>query len=159
MLRVLTVMAVWLAACVAARCADPLEGLWLVGGDGPVLRVCAADAAGKLDIVWEEGSRLSLRPGTVIGSATPAPQQGVYDCRIDFDPSGRRRHGKVNMVMRLNAEATAIAFEPYEQGYKFDLRALLPWWMRRRIVKKTDNRPSGLDGARRLDGMPRYLEL
>ncbi len=159
--RVLIMILALLGATSALHAGDPLEGLWRVTGSGTLLRVAVEPGrSGSLDIVWEDGPILTIRPGTVVGHAVKTHVAGVYDCTLSLNPSSsrKRRNGKVTMVMRLDKTANAITFEPYEQKVAVNLRGLLPWWLRRTGIKKVDTRPSGLDGARRVDECPDYLE-
>lgn len=159
--RVLALTVAFLAATAALHAGDPLEGLWRVTGSGTLLRIALEPGpAGTLDILWEDGPILTIRPGTVVGHAVQTHVAGVYDCSLSLNPSNSRKRlgGKVTMVMRLDKTANAVTFEPYEQKTTVNLRGLLPWWLRRTVVKKTDTRPSGLDGARRVDDCPDYLE-
>ena len=64
------------ALSVVAR--DPVEGEWRVNGGGPVLLLRQAhDDAGRIEIVWVDGPDVSVRGGSVVGYAVPAPEAGV----------------------------------------------------------------------------------
>lgn len=154
-------LAVCLFVALSAFAASPVEGDWQVNGDGARLRFSPARGkADSFDIIWLDGPDLTIDPGTVVGTAVATPQTGVYDCAVDTDPRGKsdRKH-YARFVIRLDADTgDAFTFAPYEQGIRFQLQALLPYWYRR-PVKSVDTRPSGLDGARRV-GAPRpFVEL
>lgn len=161
MLRVAFILAFATVFCVVGS-ADPVEGLWRVSANGPLLRIAADNSStDALNIIWEDGEQLSIVPGTVIGYAVPSPRKGVYDCHTSLVPAGKKKGSKseTHFVIRLLKGANDIAFEPYEQSIQVDVHRILPWWLRRISVKKTDTRPQGLDGARRVGAPPRNLDL
>lgn len=150
------------AICMASHAADPLMGLWRVGGTGAVLRIVEkSETDATFDILWEDGALLSIAPGTPVGKATRSPKPGVYDCSMTIDPrkNAKRKGRMLRMVLRLDKTADNLAFEPYDQKVSLDLRAFLPWGWRRLPLKSTDTRPQGLDGATRITGLPSFLEL
>ena len=148
----------WLSMCFAT---EPVEGDWQVNGGGATLRFAPTRGSDTmLDIIWLDGPDLSIEPGTVVGTATAAAQPGVYDCAVEIDPRGKsdkKRYAR--FVVRLDSDTgDAFTFAPYEQGIKFQLQSLLPYWWRRPI-RQVDNRPSGLDGARRIGAPKPFVEL
>lgn len=147
-------------ACRAA--SDPVEGLWRIIGSSLLVRVVAVeDDTDRFEIVWEDGDDLSVVPGTVVGTVRRTPRIRVYDCQSSLDPSkgGKKNYGAAHFVIRIDKEAVNMTFEPYEQSTTIDVRRVLPWWLRRISVRKTDTRPKGLDGARRVGAPPLYLSL
>lgn len=149
------------ASAAPMRAASPLEGDWQMYGAGARLRFCERPGAqGILDIVWLDGPDLSIAPGTVVGQAVQAPAPGTFDCSVDMDPRGsadRKRYAR--FVVRLDpTTADSFTFAPYEQGVKFSIQGLLPYWWRRPL-KSVDTRPSNLDGARRVGAPKPYVEL
>ena len=102
------------AVCMAvsAYCADPLEGVWQINGDGALLEFVQSDATvAALDIEWRDGPDLTIAPGTVIGRAVPSASAGVYDCHIATDPrasdASRRRAAYFKLTMH-GADAFAL---------------------------------------------------
>lgn len=155
---------VMMLAAFGGIARDPLEGEWRVNGGGPVLRFCQSpDNEDRIDIVWADGSDMSVEKGAVVGYALPSPEAGVYDC-VGLDlRSAKGRKGRkaknTEFVIRLDKEyGHSITFEPYERSKKVDFYRFMPWWLRVR-VKSTDSRPKGLDGARRTDAPPAYIVL
>lgn len=150
------------ALSVIAR--DPVEGEWRVNGGGPVLLLRQAhDDADRIEIVWVDGPDVSVRRGSVVGYAVPAPEAGVYDC-VGLDPrSSKGRKGakaqNSEFVIRMDREyGHTLIFEPYKRSKSVDVYRFFPWWLRVR-VKTTDTRPKGLDGARRTDAPPPFIVL
>lgn len=157
----IAICAVLVLINLAAVAASPIEGEWQVTNRGA--RLCfraSAGAPGSYDIVWMDGPDFSITPGTVIGYANETPETGVFDCRVSTDPRGKgdkKRYAR--FVIRLDADTgDTFKFAPYEQGVKISLYSLLPYWWRR-PVKTVNNRPSGLDGARRVGAPNPYVEL
>ena len=156
-----------LVACIitgiawAIQAASPIEGDWIVNNSGVVLRfVRASEGTAFYDILWIDGPDLSILPGTKVGSATATPDLAVYDCSVVTDPRGssdKKRYAR--FAIRLDADTgDSFVFTPYEQGVKFSLQSLLPYWWRRPI-KTVNTRPNGLDGARRVGAPDQYIEL
>lgn len=161
MTRAVTLITV-LAATAAAYAGQPIEGNWQVLGGGPGLRISADPAReGRLRITWLDGDDLSLPEGTEVGYAVPTARDGVYDCYACRDPRGDtgREGGKVHFVARMDeGDTDSFVIEPYDRKVVFNLRMLLPLWYRR-AIDIVDERPDGLDGARRIGSRPRHNAL
>ena len=151
-----------LAATAAARGGQPIEGDWQVLGGGPELRISAdTDGDGRLRIIWLDGGDMSLPEGTEMGYAVPTARDGVYDCYAYSDLRGEpgREGGKVHFVARMDeGDTDSFVIEPYDRKIVFNLRMLLPLWYRR-AIDVVDERPRGLDGARRIGSRPRHNAL
>lgn len=160
-LFLITIVAIAFALAPSSFAAEPIEGDWQINGDGARIRfIPARGAASSCDIIWLDGPRLDILPGTIIGNAIPTSRPGVYDCRVDTDPRGKAdRHRYARFVIKLDADTgDSFTFAPYEQAVKFSFQALLPYWWRRPL-KSVDSRPSDLDGARRVGAPKPYVEL
>ena len=161
MKRIFILFTAFIALAGTVYGSQPVEGDWQVNGGGATLRFEPSRGdEGRLNIVWLDGPDLAIEPGTIIGSAIVTSQPGVYDCAVDTDPRGKgdRRH-YARFVVKLDADTgDSFTFAPYEQGVRFQLQALLPYWWRR-PVKQVDTRPAGLDGARRVGAPKQFVEL
>lgn len=148
-----------LAAFVLAQgavAADPLEGDWKINGDGATLRfVASSGEGGRLDVLWLDGPALDIAPLTVIGSAVPGAAAGTYDCCLDTGLGRQRR--RATFALRLNGDG-GLAFEAYRRRARISLWRLVPYLFRVSVIKQTD-RPSGLDGARRVGAPPSFIVI
>ena len=146
---------------LAAVAEGPVDGDWRVT-DGPVISFRAdALVPGAYDIVWLDGERLDLAPGTAIGRAVASPTPGLYDCTVSIDPRGAnsRKKRSARFTVRVDADdPDTFYFQGYDKGMRFNLFALLPYWYRR-PVRQIDNRPERLDGGRRVGAPDQYIEL
>lgn len=157
--RRLAALALSLAGTLAAAASDPLEGDWQVNGGGATLRFeCGAARDGSLDIVWLDGPALDIAPGTRIGSAVPGATPGVYDCRMEAGPEPGGKRSRTTFALRLGADADSFSFEAYRRNLRISLRRLLPYLFRVAVIEGS-NRPSGLDGGRRLGAAPQFIVL
>ncbi len=151
-----------LATALAAHAGHPIEGDWQVLGGGPELRISAdAGRDDRLTILWIDGDDLSIPEGLEVGYAMPTARAGVYDCFAYRDVRGDmgREGGKVHFVARMEeGDTDSFVIEPYDRKIVFNLRMLLPIWYRR-AVDVVDERPQGLDGARRIGTRPLHTCL
>ena len=154
--------AVIAAVCMAvsAYCADPLEGVWQINGDGALLEFVQSDATvAALDIEWRDGPDLTIAPGTGIGRAVPSASAGVYDCHIATDPrasdASRRRAAYFKLTMH---GADAFALTPYRRDRSISLWRWLPYLFRVTVTDR-DNRPAELDGATRVGANPAFIVI
>lgn len=159
MTRRLAALVLWLAGVPAAAASDPLEGDWQVNGGGASLRFeTGAYRDGSLDIVWLDGPALDIAPGTRVGSAVPGAGAGVYDCRMEACPGPSGKRSRATFVLRLGPDADSFVLEPYRRNRRISLRRLLPYLFRVAVIERSD-RPSGLDGGRRLGSAPKFIVL
>lgn len=152
-----------LAASLPAVAADPLAGRWQVNGRGAVIEFSEAPGApGLLDVTYVDGPDLAMEPGTVIGTATPAPAPGTYDCRLYRDPRSTARRGRaasVTFTIAIDRDnGDAITFTFYSNRTRVSLWRWLPYLFRISVVRQ-NNTPPGLDGARRVGAPPRFIVI
>lgn len=143
-----------MATCCTAAAQWPIEGDWQVTGGGPELRISAVPGSDRLSIIWLDGDDLSVPEGREVGYAMPAITDGVYDCFAYSDIRGDkgRESGHIHFVARMK-DADSFVIEAYDRKIVFNLRMLLPLWYRR-AINVVDERPQGLDGARRIGARP-----
>lgn len=151
-----------LAATFTSAARHPIEGDWQVLGGGPELRITSDTGRDdRLLIIWLDGDDLSLPEGIEAGYMIPSARAGVYDCFAYSDLRGDtgREGGKVHFVARMDAgDPDSFVIEPYDRKIVFNLRMLLPVWYRR-AIDVVDERPQGLDGARRTGTRPAHTGL
>ena len=103
-------------AAIGESRAGRAEGIWqatadgalvaLIGGDAPGLWRDAADSDGysatrRLLMVIVDSPRPGLRPGTVMGWASPAATPGKWDARIFTRTDGRELHTPRRFTLTL----------------------------------------------------------
>lgn len=148
-----------ISVCFAS---NPIEGDWQVNDNGPTIRFEKQTNSTNFNIIWLDGSDLSILPGTVIGEAVPTTDSATYDCTAQTDPRGdnARKKGTVRFVIKIDgSNGDTFTFESYDRKTVFKLNALLPYWRLRHAISQVNTRPKQLDGARKCDAPPPYLEL
>ncbi len=152
-----------LLGCAVAAAADPLTGRWQINGDGAVVDIVESGTpGGTLSMLWVDGPEdISLDAGTVIGTITPAPNVGTYDCHALVNPSahrkGRRRYHDFTVTLSKD-DINSLTFTEYRRTSTVSLWRWIPYLFRVTVINSS-NRPGGLDGARRVDAPPTYIVL
>lgn len=130
----------------AGRVTDPVEGVWKWPDDGATMLICRRTPT-SFTITILDSPRPGVRPGTKIGQLISAPQRGEYDCHIDPSALGTgKARGKDCRVTLV--EGDRLMFSPYRRNDSFSLRRLVPYLLR--VGFSSSNRPTTLDGARRI---------
>lgn len=130
---------------IDARGADPLCGIWRIGGDGALVAIIPATAAtARFDIYLLDSPDLSIIPGEKIGSATATGQPGTYDAELSTSPQILLKK-RLRYILTLDRDGY-LAFKSYKQGKKISLGRLLPYLFRV-TVTDVDTRPNSVDGA------------
>lgn len=159
-------LAVLLAALmwpVATAASDPLEGRWLVNGDGATVDIVpTAGTDGLMSMIYVEGPDLSVEPGTEVATITRGGTPGVYDCHALLDPRGKARgarQGSVTFAIRfMEGSADVLDFQYYNNKMRVSLWRWIPYLFRVAIIQSPD-KPAYLDGARRADSHPWFVVL
>ncbi len=148
----------WAASAVHAA-TDVLTGDWRVNGGGATLRIGAPAAdGGSMTVTWLDGPDWSIEPGTLVGTATPGSEPGVYDLRLAVDPdSGGRRSRTAAFAVHM-PDGDTLDFRPYNHRTTVSLWRWVPYLFRVTVVKGREH-PEGLDGARRVGATPRFVVL
>ena len=149
-------------AAIGESRAGRAEGIWqatadgalvaLIGGDAPGLWRDAADSDGysatrRLLMVIVDSPRPGMRPGTVMGWASPAATPGKWDARIFTRTDGRELHTPRRFTLTL-ADDNHITFTPASSGIKISLWRMMPYIFRAGVRETAP--PDGLDGLLRL---------
>lgn len=125
------------AARIIASGAHPIEGIWQFPADGSLMAVeRRPDPSGATvyRLVVVRSADRTVRPGTLIGLATPAGNGSTFDARISTGSDreqGRLSRGR--FTIRLDDEASRLAFSKARSEYYLDLTRLLPYMFRRTI--------------------------
>lgn len=154
-----------------ASALHPVEGIWQMTADGAVIAIEQAEpfttgqtlTSGYRIVILQSPCR-RVRPGTLMGYATPSAKAGHYDAAIytSIDDNGWLNLTK-RFTLELHDSESRLAFIPHRTGMRIDLRRLIPYLFRVSISTAND-RPRDMDGAIRLYPIsdaapvnPRYL--
>lgn len=132
---------------IDSRGADPLAGIWRIGGDGATVAFLpTGPSKPDFDIVILDSPDMSVIPGQTIGHATATGKTGTYDANfVRSQPAGKKT---VRCIITLGKDGR-LSFDYYKQGYSVRLWRLLPYLFRF-SVNRQDTRPASVDGAVRL---------
>lgn len=122
------------AARIIASGLHPIEGIWQFPADGSLMAIERRDdpsGATVYRLTVVSSADRTVRPGTLIGEATPAGDSTTFDARISTDGQGRLSGGR--FTIRLGEEASRLAFTKARGEYYLDLTRLLPYMFRRVI--------------------------
>lgn len=153
-----------LCGTLAARAVDPLEGRWQINGRGALVDIVpAVQAPGLLEMRIVDASDMSIVPGTVVATITPAAHAGLYDCRASKDPrKAHSRRGSVAFTISFNSDESntgnIIDFNFYHHRRRVSLWRWLPYLFHISVINPPDN-PSHLDGARRVGAPAPYIVI
>lgn len=122
------------ASRIMASGPHPIEGIWQFPADGSLMAIERTDSPSgatvyRLTVV--SSADRTVRPGTLIGEATPAGDSSTFDARISTGGQGRLSGGR--FTIRLGEEASRLAFTKARSEYYLDLTRLLPYMFRRVI--------------------------
>ncbi len=98
-------------------------------------------------MVIVDSPRPGMRPGTVMGWASPAATPGKWDARIFTRTDGRELHTPRRFTLTL-ADDNHITFTPASSGIKISLWRMMPYIFRAGVRETAP--PDGLDGLLRL---------
>lgn len=129
---------------IDSRGANPICGMWRIGGDGALIAILPEKAStARFEIYLLDSPDLSVIPGKKIGSAVTTGQPGVYDAELaSSQPMLKKRQ---RYIFTLDRDGY-LSFKSYKQGKKISLGRLLPYLFRV-SVSDIDTRPSTVDGA------------
>ncbi len=151
-----------LAFAPAAFAADPLEGRWQINGGGALVDIVASPGTdGSLAMLWVDGEDFSIPAGEQIATIYPAANAGTYDCSASTDPRnrGKKKGREVSFVIRFtNGSTDALEFEAYQSKRRVSLWRWIPYLFRVTVITK-NNRPSDLEGARRVGAPQKFITL
>ncbi len=142
-----------IANMLNGRTLDPAEGIWQWPDDGAVMLICRTTAS-SFSISLLDSPRAEIRPGTIVGKLIASPKAGEYDCHLDPAAlgSGKARSSDCHVYL---TDSHHLTFSPYRRNDTFSLRRLIPYLLRVGFLRS--NRPSDIDGARRIYPEPTPL--
>ena len=128
------------------RGADPLCGIWRIGGDGALIAILPETAStARFEIYLLDSPDMSVIPGNKIGSATATGQPGIYDAELAQSQSLLKKRQRY--IFTLDRDGY-LSLKPYKQGKKVSLWRLLPYLFRASVsVSDINTRPASVDGA------------
>ena len=130
---------------IDSRGADPLCGIWRIGGDGALVAILPATAStARFDIYLLDSPDLSVIPGEKIGSAAATGQPGTYDAELSTSPQSFLKK-RLRYILTLDRDGY-LSLKSYKQGKKVSLGRLLPYLFRISVTD-VDTRPGSVDGA------------
>lgn len=126
--------------------ADPICGLWRIGGGGALIAILPETAStARFEIYLLDSPDMSVIPGNKIGSAVATGQPGHYDAELAQSQSILKKRQRY--IFTLDRDGY-LSFKPYKQGKKVSLWRLLPYLFRASVsVSDVDTRPTSVDGA------------
>ena len=132
----------------------PVEGVWLMSGDGALLAI--ERRAGSLDVydvVLLDSPDFTVMPGTQLGLLRQTARAGVYDVSLRTAPGLRSDYkdklGRGHDYVLELGEDGRFTLSGYHRGKRISLRRWLPYLFRVSVVENS-TRPEGLDGAVRV---------
>lgn len=130
------------------RKLEPIEGVWQFPDDGATI-VIVKHKSTTFDIFLLDSPKLSIRPGTLIGSAVVSPKNNYYDGSLNSASLGQKaRIGSQNVTFTVGSNGT-LAVRPYSTGVKVSFRRWMSYFLKFSIMDN-NKRPHDLDGARRI---------
>ncbi len=108
----------------------------------------------RMEMIYSED--LTIAPGTYFGTMRRSAKPGVYDAELLINPRDNgtawRKQRRRTFAINISPEGT-MNFVQYSKGLRVNFARLLPYLFRF-SVSSADNRPEGLDGARRVAPEP-----
>lgn len=126
------------------RGADPLTGIWQIGGNGATIAILPRVASTTtFDIVLIDSPDMSILPGVIIGEAVTTGRMATYDAVMKSSPGFNNR--KVKAIFTIDKDFR-LNIRPYKQGKSIRLWRWLPYLFRMSVTEH-DTRPDVVDGA------------
>lgn len=115
-----------------------IEGIWQFPSTGVEVAIMRDQSRGtttdghvvSYNIIILYSTNRSLRPGTVMGIATPAPKRGEYDARIYTRAVGTSLTMPKRFTLTLDKDDSALSFKQHKNAFTVNLWRLLPYLWR-----------------------------
>lgn len=115
-----------------------IEGIWQFPSTGVEVAIMRNRNSGttteshaiSYNIILLYSNNRSLRPGTVMGIATPAPKRGEYDARIYTRAIGTSLTMPKRFTLTLDKDDSALSFKQHKNAFTVNLWRLLPYLWR-----------------------------
>lgn len=115
-----------------------IEGIWQFPSTGVEVAIMRDQSRGtttdghvvSYNIIILYSPNRSLRPGTVMGIATPAPKRGEYDARIYTRAVGTSLTMPKRFTLTLDKDDSALSFKQHKNAFTVNLWRLLPYLWR-----------------------------
>lgn len=115
-----------------------IEGIWQFPATGVSVAIRLQqspatpfhDAPALYDIVIIHSPNRAIRPGTIMGIASPAAKRGEYDARIYTKNLGSRLFASKKFVLTLSDSDNSLSIRPYRSRIRFNIFRMLPYLWR-----------------------------
>lgn len=135
---------------------DPLSpaGIWQFGGDGAIFEIRPQNGRhGVFDLYILESPDLTVPSGSLFGHMEATGTENNYDALLFRSITGNERSINKkktrNFIFTYDSKTCTLTIRPYKQGTRVNILRWIPYLFRL-SVDRTDSRPTGIDGARRL---------
>jgi|GEM_PF-2381651 hypothetical protein len=135
---------------------NPLSpaGIWQFGADGAIFEIRPQNGRnGVFDLYILESPDLTVPSGALFGHMESTGTANHYDATLFKSLSGKE-HGinrrKTNsFIFTFDPASCSLSIRPYKRGTRVNILRWIPYLFRL-SVDRSDSRPAGIDGARRL---------
>lgn len=129
-------------------------GIWQFGGDGAIFEIRPqAGRHGVYDLWLLESPDLSAPSGIIFGHMESTGRDNYYDVTLYEALKAGKRSAKLSktksFIFNFNPREGSVVITEYRTGPRLSLRRWIPYLFRV-AVDRTESRPSGIDGARRI---------
>jgi len=129
-------------------------GIWQFGADGAIFEIRPQHGRnGVFDLYIIQSPDLTIHSGTLFGRMESTGTGYTYDAHLHQSLGGKDRnvtHPKThNFIFTFDPTACSLKIRPYRQGTRLSILRWIPYLFRL-SVERSDSRPEGIDGARRL---------
>ncbi len=130
-----------------------IEGIWQFADNGTKIAIEREDpdkfpntGYTLYRLVIIDSPNNFIKNGTIMGYATPTAKRNNYEARIYTSVyNGNKLKNTQNVILSIN-EDNRLVFKEYNEGYKLNIRRLIPYIFRISITKYS-TRPQDLDGC------------
>lgn len=137
-----------------------IEGIWQFPATGVEVAICRSNgnhigqrnSAVSYDIIVLSSTNRAIRPGTIMGMATPAPKRGEYDAKIYTKSIGSTLILPKRFTMTLESDDSALTLKQRRSAFSFYPWRLLPYLWRYTIRQNQPDQTT--DGCIRIFPRP-----
>lgn len=129
-------------------------GIWQFGADGAIFEIRPQHGRnGVFDLYIIQSPDLTIPSGTLFGRMEATGTEYNYDAHLRQSLGGKDRnvtHPKTHdFIFTFEPRTSSIRIRSYRRGTRLSLLRWIPYLFRL-SVDRSDSRPEGIDGARRL---------
>lgn len=138
---------------IDSRGASGIEGIWQLAGSQALVAIepaahPAVSGAGyeALQIVIVSSPRKSMRPGTVLGYATPTAREGYWEAEIYTTPMRSLLQNHRRFTLHADSDGTHLSMTPVRSALRFSLRHTLRFLFRASVSVGNRTHEESFDG-------------